>query len=151
MTRAHHRQRSCGRNSPFAGTPVVPSARRNAIGRPAANADERVRELHVHVRLGGVPGVAALGDLLAGRDPVAGAPPHAPPAQMGHDGVPPGSDPDDHVVAEDGAGSSELAHGAEHHEQRDPDRTQPGAGVRLPSRVRTTSLSATATTGRPKR
>jgi hypothetical protein len=68
-----------------------------------------VHELEVEVGLGGVAGVAALGQRLAGGHPVAGPDPDRAPAQVGQGGVDPAAQVEDQVVAEDPAGPQQLA------------------------------------------
>ena len=71
-----------------------------------------VHQLEVEVRLGGVARVPALGDLLAGRDPLALGHPERAAAEVGEHGVHAAAEVEHHVVAEDPAGPGELAQGA---------------------------------------
>jgi hypothetical protein len=63
----------------------------------------------VQVRLGGVPGVADVGDVLSGLDPVALPDEERASAEMGVGGVHAVAVVHDEVVAQDEAGAAELA------------------------------------------
>ena len=73
-----------------------------------------VHRLDVQVRFARVARVAALGDLLAGHDPVAPSDAQRPPAEVGERHVGAVVALDDHMVAEDARRSDQLAHALDH-------------------------------------
>jgi len=108
-----------------------------------------VHELEVEVGLGGVAGVAALGQGLAGGHPVAGPDPDRAPAQVGQGGVDPAAQVEDEVVAEDPPRPQQLADRALGHQESMASGEVRLQWSRSRSWARTTVASAGARTGRP--